>query len=140
PQIEKEYLHYVEEIAPKLKPVFFKLQQKLLATPAHAELDPSRFAPLVREWKADVEVYRDENVPLQTKVTKLVTEYDKLIGAMVVEFRGKQYTLQQLSKFLEEPDRATRQETWELTSTRRMQDRERIDDLFEQMLALREQM
>ncbi len=140
PQVEKEYLHYVEQVSPKLKPMFFKLQQKLLAAPAHRELDPSRFTPLVREWRADVEVFREENVPLQTKVTKLVSEYDKLIGAMIIEFRGKSYTPQQLGKFLEEPDRQTRQEAWELVSNRRMQDAEKIDDLFEKMLALREEM
>ena len=138
-RIEKEYLHYVENIAPKIKPAFFKLQQKYLASPALAQLDPQRYDVLTREWKADVEIYRDENVPLQTQVTKLTSEYDKVVGAMLVDFRGKQYTLQQLARFLEEPDRATRQEAWELSANRRLQDRARIDDLFNQMLKLREQ-
>ena len=50
---------------------------------------------LDRKWQADVELFREENVPLETEVTKLVNEYDKICGAMIVNFRGKDYTLQQ---------------------------------------------
>jgi oligoendopeptidase F len=136
-EVEKAYLHWVEQISPKIKPLFFKLQQKYLASPALSQTRPERYDILTREWRADVEVFREENVPLQTQVTKLVSRYDKLVGAMIVEFRGKSYTLQQLGRFLEEPDRPTRQQAWELSANRRLQDREAIDDLFGQMLTLR---
>ena len=138
-QIEQEFLHYVEHIAPKLKPMFFKLQQHYLDSPALNDLSGDRYDMLNREWRADVEIFRDENVPLQTQVTKLVSEYDKVIGAMIVDFRGQSYTLQQLARFLEEPDRDTRQEAWELSANRRLEDRERIDQQFDQMRSLREQ-
>ena len=36
------------------------------------------------------ELFRDENVPLETEATKLVNEYDKTCGAMTVTFRGKE--------------------------------------------------
>jgi oligoendopeptidase F len=67
-----------------------------------------------------------------------VTEYDKVMGAMMVSFRGKDYTLQQMARFSEEPDRNTRKEAWETTTRRRLQDRQRVDELFEQILPLRE--
>jgi len=137
PQIEKAYFHFVENIEPKIKPLFFQLQKKLLASPHLASLTDPRYRILERNWRADVEIFRDENVPLETEITKLVTDYDKTMGAMVVEFRGKKYTLQQLGRFIEEPDRQTRQEAWELMTRRRLQDRERIDRLFEQILPLR---
>jgi oligoendopeptidase F len=70
----------------------------------------------------------------------LVNEYDKTMGAMVVNFRGRDYTLQQLARFVEEPDRATRQQAWELTVNRRLRDRETVDAVFEQILPLRHQM
>src|SRR4051794_2409252 len=37
-QIESAYLHYVEQIDPKTKPLFFQLQKKLLESPFTAEL------------------------------------------------------------------------------------------------------
>ena len=42
-----------------------------------------------------------------------------------------------MAPFLEETDRAVRQEAWELAARRRLQDREALDDLFDQMMALR---
>ena len=140
PEIEKAYLHYVEHIAPKIKPIFFKMQQKFLATPAHRELDAERFGILVREWQSAVELFRDENVPLQTEVAKLNNEYDKTIGAMTVEFDGQTLTLQQLSRYLEEPDRQMREKAWRLSAERRLKDRAKFDEIFDKMLDLRSKM
>src|SRR5688572_9488675 len=138
PAIEAAYLHFVENIEPKTKPLLFRLQRKYMASPARSNLTDPRYRMLERKWAADVELFREENVPLDTQVTKLVNEYDKTMGAMVVNFRGHDYTLQQLARFVEEPDRQTRQQAWELTVSRRLQDREKIDTLFEQLLPLRE--
>jgi oligoendopeptidase F len=137
-QIEQAFLHFVENIEPKFKPVFFALQKKFLDSPYRSELTEKRFEILTRSWKADVELFRDENVPLETDVTKLVTDYDKICGAMMVNFRGKEYTLQQLARFTEEPDRATREEAWTLSTNRRMQDKDKIEEIFDKLLPLRQ--
>lgn len=70
-----------------------------------------------------MELFRAENVPLETEISKHVSDYDKISGAMVVQFRSKEYTLQQLARFIEEPDRHTREEAWRLSTRRRLQDR-----------------
>lgn len=139
-EIEKAFLHYVEHIAPKIKPIYFELQKKLLASPGHTELDAERFGVMVREWRSAVELFRPQNVPLQTEVAKLNNEYDKTIGAMTVQFEGKTLTLQQLSRFQEEPKRETREKAWRLSADRRLVDREKFDTIFDQMLALRRRM
>ncbi len=140
PVIEKAYLHYVEQIAPKIKPVYFELQKKFLAVPCHAGLDAQRFGELIKQWRSAVELFRPENVPLQTEVAKLNNEYDKTVGAMTVEFDGQTLTLQQLSRYLEEPDRETREKAWRLSADRRMADREIFEGIFDTMLGLREKM
>jgi oligoendopeptidase F len=137
PEIEKAFLNFVENVSPKIKPFGFKLQKKLLDSGYADQLDPDRMAVMIRQWRAEVELYRDENVPLQTQVTKTYSEYDKLCGAMLVDFRGKQCTLQQLARFLEEPDRDTRRQAWELAANRRLQDREAIDGIYDKLLDLR---
>lgn len=138
PQIEKAFLHFVEEIEPKIKPLYFRLQKKFLESPAASQLSGPRYAVLTRKWKADVELFREENVPLETEVAKLNNEYDKISGAMLANFRGKEYTLQQLARFVEEPDRQTRREAWEAGTNRRLQDREAIEAIFDKLLPLRE--
>ena len=139
PAIEKAYLHFVENVEPKTKPLFFRLQKKFMDSPARGRLEGTRYRMLERKWGPEVELFREENVPLETAVTKLANEYDKTMGAMVVHFRGNDYTLQQLARFIEEPDRQTRREAWEMTADRRLQDREKIERIFEQLLPLRHQ-
>jgi oligoendopeptidase F len=56
---------------------------------------------------------------------------------MTADFRGKEYTLQQLTRFTEEPDRATRRDAWETATNRRLADREAIDEIFDHLLLLR---
>ncbi|MGE5608165.1 MAG: M3 family oligoendopeptidase [Bacillota bacterium] len=138
PEIEKAFMHFVENIEPRIKPLFFALQKKFLDSPYYTQLTAKKYQILSRKWQADVDLFREENIPLEVEVTKKVTDYDKICGAMMVNFRGKEYTLQQVAKFVEEPDRQTRQEAWELTANRRLQDREKIEGLFDELLGLRE--
>ena len=139
-QIKKAFMHFVEEIEPKFKPLMFQLQKKFLESPHRAALVAKdiRYKMLVRQWEPEVELFRDENVPLETQVTKIVTEYDTVCGAMMVNFRGKDYTMQQMARFLEDPDRPTRQQAYEIMTARRMQDRAKIEDQFDQLLPLRD--
>jgi oligoendopeptidase F len=136
--LEAAYLQFVEEIDPKIKPLFFALQKKFADSPHRAGLTDRRYAMLERKWRADVEIFRDENVPLETQITKLNNEYDKACGAMMVNFRGQEYTMQQIGRFLEEPDRATREEAYRLSVERRLRERGTIDDIFDQLLPLRQ--
>src|SRR5256885_608373 len=91
--------------------------------PFRTELHGQRFDLLTKKWRVDVELFRDENVPIETQITKTVTEYDKICGEMMVNFQGKDYTLQQMQKFIERPDRPLRQEAWELVVNRRVGER-----------------
>jgi oligoendopeptidase F len=115
------------------------LQKKFLASPHAAGLTDKKYAILRRMWQAEVDLFREENIPLETEVTKLITEYDAICGEMMVNFRGQELTLQQLAKYLEDPDRPTRQEAWELSAKRRYRDHERIEEIFDRLLKLREQ-
>lgn len=138
PKIEQAYMHFVERIEPKIKPLFFQLQRKFLESPFVSRLQGERYRILDRKWRSDVELFREENIPLETQITKLVTDYDKISGAMMVRFQGKEYTLQQLARFIEEPDRRVRQEAWEASANRRLQDRDRMDELYDKLLPLRQ--
>lgn len=136
---EKRYLQFIEDIAPRLKPRAFRLAQ-LLVESRHAEALPKeRYFVLLRSLRNEVELFREENVPLETEVAKLGQQYQKTIGAMTAQFQGKEMTLTQMAKFLEEPDRAVRQEVWEKSAARRLEDRDKLDDIFDAMLKLRVQ-
>ncbi|MGD0463818.1 MAG: M3 family oligoendopeptidase [Tepidisphaeraceae bacterium] len=135
--IRKRFLRFVEEVEPRAKPMAFALQKKYLESPVRKNLDRKRFEVLDRKWQAEVDIFRDESVEIETEVTRRVTEYDQINGSMMVNFRGQELTMQQVARFLEDPDPATRREAWEASSRRRLVDREAIEGIFSALLPLR---
>lgn len=137
-EIERRYMHFVEQVEPKIKPLYFQLQKKFLDAPAISLLDSTRYFVLLRKWRADVELFRDENIPLETEVTKLVTDYDKICGTMTVHFDGRELTMQQMARYQEQTDRDLRCRAWETAAARRLQDRLAMDALFDKLLKFRQ--
>ena len=136
---EAAYLHFVEQIEPQLKPRQFKLAQIFLAHPLRPRLPKRRYYVFDRAVQLQVELFRPENVPLETGEARLSQQYQKLIGSLTVPFRGQERTLAQMGRYLEDPDRPLRQEAWELVARRRLREADAIEQIFEQLLKLREQ-
>ena len=139
PEAEAAYLHFVERVEPELKPRQFKLAKLFLEHPLRAQLAKERYFVFDRNTQLQVELFRPETVALETEVAKLSQQYQKLIGSLTVQFQGKEQTLVQMGRYLEEPDRALRQQAWELTANRRLEVAEQIETIFEQLLKLRDQ-
>src|SRR5262245_8217599 len=139
PEAEQAYLHFVEHIEPALKPRQFKLEQLYLQHPARKDLARDRYEVFDRHTGVHVELFREENVPLETEEAKLSQQYQKLSGSLTVHFRGEEKTLVQMSRYLEETDRALREEAWTLVARRRLQEAEKFEDIFDQLVRIREQ-
>jgi oligoendopeptidase F len=136
---EKAYLHFVENVEPQLKPRQFVLEQNYTAHPLRRQLPPERLGVFDRDVKNHVELFRPENVSLETEEAKLSQQYQKLSGSLTVNFRGEEKTLPQMGPYQEETDRALRQETWEMVVKRRLQEADNFDDIFDRQIALRVQ-
>ena len=137
PQREAAYLEYVREIEPRLKPIHDAIRRRYLDSPHRAGLPRDRYFVYDRALENRRAIYREANIPRETALAELEQQYQKLIGAMTVTYRGQERTLAQMAPFLEETDRAVRKEAWELSAGRRLQDREALDNLFDRMLVLR---
>ena len=139
PDAEKAYLHFVENVEPQLKPRQFALEKIYVAHPLRGKLSPERYLVFDRDMNSHVELFREENVPLETGDAKLSQQYQKLSGSLTVNFRGEEKTLVQMGRYAEEPDRALRRETWELVAKRRLQEADKFDGILDAMLKLRTQ-
>lgn len=139
PEAEAAYLHFVEKIEPELKPRQFHLAKLYLAHPLRSHLNKRRYEVFDRDTALLVELFREENIPLQTEEAKLGQQYQKLSGSLTVNFRGEEKTLVQMGRYLEEPDRALREEAWALVAERRLQEADKIEENFEALLKVREQ-
>ena len=144
-EAEKSYLHFVEKIDPELKPRQFELEKTYIRRRDELQKSPGntssngRYFVFDRDVKNHIELFRPENVPLETEEAKLSQQYQKLAGSLTVIFRGEERTLVQMGRYLEEPDRALRKEAWELVSNRRLQESERFEEIFDKQLKLRQQ-
>jgi oligoendopeptidase F len=138
-EAEKAYLHFVENIDPQTKPRQFRLEQLYVAHPSRSGLAKERYAVFDRDTKVHVELFRPENVPLETEEAKLSQQYQKISGSLTVQFRGEEKTLIQMGRYLEETDRALRQEAWQLVTRRRLEEKEKFEDIFDQLVKVREQ-
>jgi len=138
-EAEKAYLHFVEQVEPQLKPRQFKLAETYLAHPCRPHLPKARYEVFDRDTRVHVELFRPQNVPLETEESRLGQQYQKLSGSLTVQFRGEEKTLVQMARYLEEPDRAVRQEAWELVANRRLQEAEKFEEFFDRLVKLREQ-
>lgn len=137
PAREQAHLAWVRDVEPRLKPVLNALRTKYLDSPHRAALPQDRYFVFDRAQANRRDLYREANIARETQLAELEQQYQKIIGAQTVTFRGKEYTPAQMAPFLEETDRALRQEAWEVVARRRLQDREALDELFDRMRALR---
>ena len=138
-EAEKAYLHFVENVEPHLKPRQFKLARTYVGHPLRAQLPNERYQVFDRDTQVQVELFREENVPLETEEARLSQQYQKLSGSLTVQFRGEEKTLIQMGRYLEEPDRPLRQEAWELVANRRLQEAGKFEEIFDALVKLREQ-
>ncbi len=137
PDREAAYLTFIREVEPRLKPVSNELRAKYLDCPHRAGLDPEKYRVYDRAQENRRALFREANVPRETKLAELEQQYQKIMGAMTVQFRDQERTPAQMAPFLEETDRATREEAWVLVAERRLRDAEALETLFDQMVALR---
>ncbi len=135
---EASYLEWVRDVEPMLKPIQNALREKYLDSPHRAGLSKSRYHVFDRAWENRRALYREANVARETELAELEQQYQKLIGAMMVMYKGEERTPAQMSPLLEEIDRAQREEVWKLVAARRLQDKDKLDELFDQMIVLRE--
>ena len=132
------FFDFIENIEPKCKPRCHELHVKFTQSPAAGGLPPERFSVLSRSIRARVELFRDENVVLETEDARLAQQYQELSGAQTVRFDGKEQTLQQLAVYAERTDRTIRQKAWEIEARRRLEDVEALEEIFDQMIVLRD--
>lgn len=134
---ETRFMRIASEILPVAETCGFNLGRKLLA---HKDCDklPAFYANYMRALRADVEIYREENVALKVEERKLVNEFEKIMGGLSVKFRGEEMTMQQCARFLEDPDQATRKESFEARAAVRNKIAPELDDLYGRMFKIRD--
>ena len=135
--LEEAFTFFCMEIQPKIQPYSDALNRKLVDHPLMKELDAEKYFTYFRNIRKSIELFREENIPLQAELSVMQQQYGVISGKMTVTVNGKEYTLQQAAKFLESHDRALREEVYRKISERRLQDKEQLNSLYDNLIEKR---
>lgn len=138
-ELVKSFQYFAVEIEPKIAPIGNNLNKKLVDSPYVKDLDQDKYFIYLRGVKKALELFREENIPLQTELQVEQQKYQGITGAMSVTLNGQEYTLEQAANFLKDLDRNKRQEAWESITARRLADKDQLDELFDKLKKLRHQ-
>jgi len=137
--LEDAFTFFCMEIQPQMQPYADALNRKLIESPFTAALDQDKYHTYLRAVKKSIELFRTENIPIQAELSVLQQQYGTIAGKMTIEVGDKEYTLQQAAQFLENEDRAFREEVYRKIQTRRLQDQAPLHDLFTSLVQKRHQ-
>ncbi len=138
PEYAKAYGQYLQGLEPKIKIASFGLLKRFSSSSFRSGLPTAAYAQEKRRREAAVSIFRVQNVELEKEDSTLAQAYQRVMGAMTVNFRGQERTLQQMSKFYEETDRSVREEAWRLVDSRARKDADQLDDIYGKMVKLRD--
>ena len=130
---ERRYHTFLDQIYPVTQAADYKLKEKLLSS----SLQPEGFTIPLRNMRAEVDLFREANLPLLAEDLKLSADYDRLAGAQTVEWEGKEVTLPQLYPVYQNPDRVLRETAWRKATERQLTDRHRLDEMWVRYMGLR---
>jgi oligoendopeptidase F len=134
------YQDFIENIQPKIAPVSDRLNRKANDSPFLSEVAKlPGYDIMIRNLRKEIEIFREENVPLFTAINTETQKYGQISGAMTVEVDGKELTLQQAGVLLMSTDRAVREDVFRKIANRRLADKDVLNDSFTRLVELRHQ-
>ena len=137
--LEEAFNFFFIEIQPKIQPYADLLNKKLIDCPFTKEINQHKYFTYLRSVRKSIELFRESNIPLQSEVSVLQQQYGAIAGKMMIEQDGKEFTLQQAAKFLESENREIRETVYKKIASRRLEDKDPLNDLFSRLIEKRHQ-
>lgn len=134
PVREAAHLRFSADIFPKLEEQGVGLARRLLDT-GYVRPD---LEVVLRRFRTQIDIFREESVPLFTELEGLAARYQRLTGGITVQWEGETRTLPQLLPFLREPERAVRERAFRTMSAPYLDMRSELAALFDEMFERRQ--
>lgn len=139
-KLTEAYQFFITEIQPNLAPFEDSLNQKMMASPWIDELSGDKaYSIYFRGVKSALELFHEENIAVETEINTLSQQFGAISGKQMISYQGKELTMPQAANYLKDPNEVIRKEVYELIVSRRLQDRAALDELFDQLVKLRNQ-
>jgi oligoendopeptidase F len=135
PAREAAQLRFGTQISPKAQEQRVRLQKRLVDLGYVRE----GLETTVERFRNQMQIFNEANVPLSAELSKLTTEWSKVIGSMTVQWDGAEKTPSQLLPYLESGDRGVRERAFRLRAKPYIENRDTIVGIFDGMYTLRQQ-
>ena len=136
--IRDKFNDFVQNIQPEIAPISDALNNKIVKNDFIEELQElDGYDIMIREIQKEIELFREENIPLFTEMQTESQKYGQISGAMSIELEGEELTLQQAAVELQNTDRSHREKVYNLIAKRRLSDKDALDELFDKLIAVR---
>jgi oligoendopeptidase F len=134
---QNAYNQFYENIISPMANYDFQLKKKFYDSEFRNSLNNEKYALLNQIIANYIELFREENIPIQEKLTQLENKYGALFGKMNVNFEGEEKTMAQLNVYLKNQDRNIRENAWKAKFERLALEKDSFNTLFDEMKELR---
>lgn len=140
-KLSDDYSFFVSEIQPKIAPYDDQLNRKLINSPFVNELskESEAYQIMFKKVKNAIDLYREENVKINSKVAEESQKYGAISAKQSIDYKGKILTMQKASLFLKETNEEVRKDVFHKIASRRRQDINAFNELFNSLLKKRHQ-
>lgn len=136
-KLQQDFNFFVTEIEPHLAPYANDLNKKLVESPFVSALTEEAYRVYIRGVKKSIELFREENIPLNTELRQKEQEYGNISSAQTITHKGEEMTLQKAATFFKSQDRPLRESIYNEIQVRRGQDEGALNNLYNDLIALR---
>ena len=137
-EIRNHFNDFIQNIEPQIAPISDALNKKIVESVYLKEIqEQPGYGIMIREIRKDIELFREENIPLYTDMQTESQKYGQISGAMSITLNEEEVTMQQAAVELQSTDRSHREKVYNLISARRLKDNEALDNLFDELIAIR---
>ena len=137
--LSEKFNFWIKEISPNIAPYSHQLNIKLVENPYLKYLKKEKYRIYLRSINQKIKIFRKKNIPLFTEMEAKQQEYGVIAAKMNIEVNGKKITMQKASQLLKDTNRKNREEIYNKISKRRLQDEDKLDTLFDELISLRQQ-
>lgn len=138
---EKKEIHIHDQSV--IQPLLLKYQEefdrKFCESPFVQELDDKKYGIMRRVRLTNLELFREQNLPLQVREQELITQYNALIGGLVLEWEGTTKPLPFVQAQLDNPNRSTREMAWKAIAAAHRSTKSEVDCIMDELIQLRKQ-
>ena len=129
-----------DEFLPEIEEFEQEWNEALLDSPFRKDFEKEYGELLFLKTEMEKKTFSPEIIEDLQKENALVSEYDELLASAKIPFEGGEYTLSQMSPFMEDPDDERRLAAWKAQGQWYKDQQPRLDSLYDELTGLRDGM